>query len=99
MIAKVMVHDSNRTAAIEKLGEVLSCSKICGPPTNLQFLHAIVQSSAFGTGRTLTNFLTSFEFSPAAIDVISPGVYTTVQEYPGRPTAGRDGEFHRQGQW
>jgi hypothetical protein len=84
-----MVHDSSRTGAIEKLGVVLSHSKICGPPTNLEFLHSIIQSSRFCTGHTLTNFLTSFDFTPAAIDVISPGLYTTVQDYPGRPTAGR----------
>ncbi|CAI7585960.1 unnamed protein product [Penicillium glandicola] len=89
MIAKVMVHHFNRTGAIEKLGEVLSQSTICGPPTNLDFLHSIVQSSKFRTGQTLTNFLANFVFSPTAIDVISPGVYTTVQDYPGRPTAGR----------
>lgn len=89
MIAKVMMHDSNRIAAIEKLGDVLSHSKICGPPTNLEFLNAIIQSNRFCTGHTLTNFLTDFEFTPAAIDVISPGVYTTIQDYPGRPTAGR----------
>jgi hypothetical protein len=89
MIAKVMVHDSNRTAAIEKLGDVLSHSTICGPPTNLDFLHAIINSRKFRTGHTLTNFLTDFEFTPVAIDVVSPGLYTTVQDYPGRPTAGR----------
>jgi acetyl/propionyl-CoA carboxylase alpha subunit len=89
MIAKLMVHDSNRTAAIEKMCDVLSHSTICGPPTNLDFLHAIVQSSTFRTGHTLTNFLTDFEFSPTAIDVVSPGLYTTVQDYPGRPTAGQ----------
>lgn len=89
MIAKVMVHDSNRTAAIEKLGDVLSHSTICGPPTNLDFLHAIINSSKFRTGHTLTNFLADFEFTPVAIDVVSPGLYTTVQDYPGRPTAGR----------
>ncbi|OGE50922.1 hypothetical protein PENARI_c015G08798 [Penicillium arizonense] len=72
MIAKVMVHDSNRTAAIEKLGDVLSQSTICGPPTNLDFLHAIINSSKFRTGHTLTNFLADFEFTPVAIDVVSP---------------------------
>ena len=89
MIAKVMVHDSNRIAAIDKLGDVLSHSTICGPPTNLDFLHAIIHSTKFRGGHTLTNFLANFEFTPAAIDVISPGLYTTVQDYPGRPTAGR----------
>lgn len=83
------MHDFNRTAAIEMLGGVLSHSTLCGPPTNLDFLHGIIQSSEFRTGNTLTNFLASFEFTPVAIDVISPGLYTTVQDYPGRPTAGR----------
>ena len=89
MIAKVMVHDSNRAAAIAKLGDVLSHSKIRGPPTNLEFLNAIIQSNKFCKGHTLTNFLADFEFTPVAIDVISPGLYTTIQDYPGRPTAGR----------
>lgn len=89
MIAKLMVHDTNRTAAIEKLGDVLSHSILCGPPTNLEFLHAIVDSREFRSGDTLTNFLADFEFTPTAIDVKSPGVYTTVQDYPGRPTTGR----------
>ncbi|KAJ5501994.1 Allophanate hydrolase subunit 2 [Penicillium fimorum] len=89
MIAKFMVHDFDRTAVIEKLGDVLSQSTICGPPTNLEFLNAIIQSDKFHTGHTLTNFLTNFKFTPAAIDVISPGLYTTIQDYPGRPSAGR----------
>lgn len=89
MIAKVMVHGSNRKSTIQTLGDVLSQSTICGPPTNLDFLHAILGSSKFLAGHTLTNFLNDFEFSPSAIDVISPGVYTTVQDNPGRPTAGR----------
>jgi hypothetical protein len=89
MIAKLMVHESDRIAAIEKLGDVLSHSTLCGPPTNLDFLHAIVDSNEFRSGYTLTNFLADFKFTPTAIDVISPGMYTTVQDYPGRPTAGR----------
>ncbi|KAJ5333120.1 hypothetical protein MYU51_005087 [Penicillium brevicompactum] len=89
MIAKVMVHASDRTTTIQKLGNVLSKSIICGPPTNLDFLHAILESRTFRAGHTLTNFLNNFKFSPSAIDVISPGVYTTVQDNPGRPTAGR----------
>ncbi|CAG7955480.1 unnamed protein product [Penicillium salamii] len=89
MIAKVMVHGSNRISSIEKIAKVLSDSTICGPPTNLDFLHSIIQSSQFCDGHTLTNFLNDFEFCPTAIDVISPGLYTTVQDYPGRPSAGR----------
>lgn len=88
MIAKVMVHAANRPAAIENMKQVLSQSTICGPPTNLDFLLGIVESSTFASGVTLTNFLQDFTFNIAAIDVISPGVYTSVQDHPGRPQAG-----------
>jgi urea carboxylase len=43
----------------------------------------------FLKGDTLTNFLdTKFNYTPCAIDVISPGDYTTVQDFPARETAG-----------
>lgn len=88
MIAKVMVHAVDRPGAIENMKRVLSESVICGPPTNLDFLLGIIESSIFASGVTLTNFLENFHCDPAAIDVISPGVYTSIQDYPGRPQAG-----------
>lgn len=46
-------------------------------------------SVGFLSGATLTNFLhTRFEYKPRAIDVISPGSYTTVQDFPARATNG-----------
>ncbi|KAL1955971.1 hypothetical protein VTO42DRAFT_7871 [Malbranchea cinnamomea] len=88
MIAKIMVHASTRAEAMENMKKVLSQSVICGPPTNLDFLLGIIESEAFSSGVTLTNFLHSFKCDPAAIDVLSPGVYTSIQDYPGRPQAG-----------
>lgn len=64
-------------------------SRICGPPTNLDFLLAILQSSEFQAGNTITQFLSSFEFRPPVIDVLAGGSYTLVEDYPGRPTIGR----------
>ncbi|OCL07975.1 pyruvate carboxylase subunit A [Glonium stellatum] len=89
LIGKVMVHSSSRTEAIEGMVELLSGSKICGPPTNLEFLNAIMEDSTFKAGNTLTNFLESFKFSPHAIDVISGGAYTVIQDLPARPTVGK----------
>lgn len=88
MIAKVMVHSSNRAETIDKLHQVLTTSKVYGPPTNLEFLGALLLAHKFQSGHTLTNFLDSFAFNPTAVDVISPGVYTTIQDHPGRPSAG-----------
>jgi urea carboxylase len=44
---------------------------------------------AFLDGDTLTNFLeTKFRYEPCAIDVLSPGSFTTVQDFPARATSG-----------
>ena len=89
LLAKVMVHSPSRDESIKAMSETLSRSRICGPPTNLDFLVGIVEDSQFASGVTMTKFLTNFKYSPAAMDVISAGAYTTVQDYPGRPTMGR----------
>ena len=89
LLAKVMVHRARRDECINAMLEVLSKSRICGPPTNLDFLTSIVEDPTFATETTMTNFLTDFNFSPAAIDVVKAGAYTQVQDYPGRPTMGK----------
>ena len=89
LLAKVMVHRPKRDECIEVMYELLSKSRICGPPTNLDFLAAIVDDPQFASGVTMTKFLTDFRYSPAAIDVVKAGAYTQVQDYPGRPTMGR----------
>ena len=89
LLAKVMVHRAKRDECIKAMHEMVSNSRICGPPTNLDFLASIVNDPQFATGVTMTKFLTSFEYSPPAIDVVKPGAYTQVQDYPGRPTMGR----------
>ncbi|KAI5249053.1 hypothetical protein E4T42_05452 [Aureobasidium subglaciale] len=89
LIAKVMFHGSSREEARQGMQALLSSSKICGPPTNLEFLHDIIRDDEFKIGNTLTNFLDSFEFRPSAIDVISAGAYTLIQDLPARPTVGK----------
>lgn len=68
---------------------MLSQSRICGPPTNLEFLAKILADDRFIAGNTLTKFLNDFKFAPTAIDVLSGGAYTLIQDWPGRPTLGR----------
>ncbi|KAK5122739.1 hypothetical protein LTR85_003654 [Meristemomyces frigidus] len=89
LIAKVMNHAKSRQAAIKGMELLLGRSSICGPPTNLEFLAAIMQDEKFKAGNTLTSFLKSFEFRPSAIDVITAGAYTLVQDLPGRPSVGK----------
>ena len=89
LLAKVMCHGPSRKETAHLIQRMLSESLICGPPTNLEFLAAIVSSDDFRSGHTLTSFLQSFKFTPAAIDVVSPGAYTLVQDLPARPAVGK----------
>ncbi|KAK7961073.1 allophanate hydrolase subunit 2-domain-containing protein [Apiospora saccharicola] len=89
LLAKIIHHGPTRPEALEGLQEVLSKTVICGPPTNLDFLQAVLRDPKFQAGETITQFLTTFDFRPAAIDVLAGGAYTLVQDYPGRPTIGK----------
>ncbi|ORY55683.1 putative urea amidolyase [Pseudomassariella vexata] len=89
LLAKVMHHAPTRQQTVEELAEIVGKSSICGPPTNLDFLHAITQDEKFRVGDTITKYLDTFEFAPPAIDVLSGGSYTLIQDFPGRPTIGR----------
>ncbi|MCJ1357248.1 MAG: hypothetical protein MMC33_007244 [Icmadophila ericetorum] len=89
LLAKAMFHSPTRSNTIRDMRELLYQSRILGPPTNLDFLGAILENEQFVAGNTLTNFLSTFKYSPAAIDVLSGGAYTQIQDYPGRPSMGR----------
>jgi urea carboxylase len=69
--------------------DLLTQSSISGPPTNLEFLANILDDRRFKDGNTMTSFLSDFTYTPHAIDVISAGAYTLVQDLPGRPTVGK----------
>ncbi|CAM1510806.1 Fc.00g083190.m01.CDS01 [Cosmosporella sp. VM-42] len=88
LLAKIMHHASTRDEAIAGMETVLRMSNISGPPVNVDFLHAIIQDTTFKNGTTTTKYLDSFKYVPPAIDVLSGGSYTLVQDYPGRPTVG-----------
>ena len=74
-----MNHAKTRDAAIKGMDLLLSRSKICGPPNNLDFLNAIMRDDKYQAGNTITSFLKTFDYKPGAIDVISAGAYTLVQ--------------------
>ncbi|KAI0192052.1 urea carboxylase [Xylaria flabelliformis] len=90
LLAKVIVHGPTREQAVEKMSQVCSSSVVLkGPTTNLDFVGAVISSEPFANGETLTNFLdTRFSYKPCGIDVISGGSYSTIQDFPARPSIG-----------
>jgi urea carboxylase len=62
----------------------LEATKLEGVATNLAFLRDVVESPGFLAGCYSTDFLTTVPHEVRVVEVIAPGVQTTVQDYPGR---------------
>ncbi|SOD41105.1 urea carboxylase [Nitrosovibrio sp. Nv4] len=84
MLAKIIVHAADREQAIAKLLAALDATALQGVETNSGYLKQILDGEMFRSGCHTTNFLNGFHYIGHTIDVISPGVQTTVQDYPGR---------------
>ncbi|KAM3446974.1 hypothetical protein MY3296_009164 [Beauveria thailandica] len=88
LLAKVMAHSGNRDSAISKILEALYNTKLLGLVTNTDYLWRIFETEWFREGKTTTNVLDSFGYTPQAMEIISPGSSTTVQDFPGRVGVG-----------
>ncbi|MBN9132840.1 MAG: urea carboxylase [Nitrosospira multiformis] len=84
MLAKIIVYAPDREQAIARLLEALDVTALHGVETNVGYLRQILRSEAFRSGQHTTSFLNSFRYIAHTIDILSPGVQTTVQDYPGR---------------
>ena len=85
LLAKVIVHASDRQGAVEQMRSALAKTRLSGISTNLNFLRALFSSSDLMEGNLSVQFLTNgFSYQANAIEVLEAGTYTTVQDYPGR---------------
>jgi len=84
MIAKIIVYGKDRADAIAKMGAALNQTRAAGIATNLDYLRQIIGSDFFATGDVATNKLAKFTYVPPVVEVLQPGTYTSVQDYPGR---------------
>ncbi|KAH9927658.1 urea carboxylase [Fomitopsis serialis] len=84
LVCKLVVTAPTREEAIARMVQALSESKVHGPPNNMAYLKAICESDVFKAGNAVTTFLDTFAFTPQAVDVLSGGLETSVQDYPGR---------------
>src|ERR1700722_15428005 len=84
LLAKIIVHGTDRVAAVAALRAALDRTELAGIETNLEYLRQFAASGAFAEGGVTTRGLDAFRFAPRTIDVLSAGTQTTVQDYPGR---------------
>ena len=84
MLAKIIVKGSDRFDALSKMQRALSRTRIAGIETNLGYLDQVVRDATFMEGRQTTRYLNDFHYHPTTIDVIEPGVQSSIQDWPGR---------------
>jgi len=84
MIAKIIVRAQDRRRALRKLAAALADTRIGGIETNLEYLRQIVADPVFAEGRHTTRMLAGLTYRPKSVEVVEPGVQTSVQDWPGR---------------
>ncbi|MDE3194806.1 MAG: 5-oxoprolinase/urea amidolyase family protein [Acidobacteriota bacterium] len=84
LLAKIIVHGTDRGAALAKMRAALAGTKFSGIETNAEYLKEIAESDGFAKGAVVTNFLNGFAYAPRTVEVVDGGTLTTVQDYPGR---------------
>ena len=62
MLAKVIVHGSDRGSALKKLDAVLGSIKLYGSETNLDYLRALVIDPVLAAGQVTTRYLNEFDY-------------------------------------
>lgn len=84
MLAKIIVHGTDRKAATAKLRAALDGCHLSGIETNLAYLRQVCDHTSFNEGGVSTSFLRDFPYRCRAVDVVEAGTQTTVQDFPGR---------------
>ena len=84
MLGKMIATGRDRPAALQALQAGLAETQLAGIETNLDYLRQVCASPEIAAGPVTTSFLSSFLYKRTAIEVISGGTQTTVQDYPGR---------------
>ena len=84
MLAMLIARGADRDAVRRKLITTLQACELAGIETNVAYLAQVLDTADFSEGRQTTRMLDSFTYQPSTIDVLDPGVQSTVQDWPGR---------------
>ncbi|MDD5365712.1 MAG: urea carboxylase [Gallionellaceae bacterium] len=84
MLAKLIAYGDDREAARKKLIAALNDSVVSGIETNRAYLAQVLAYPDFVAGKQITRMLEGFHYRPATVDVLEPGVQSSLQDWPGR---------------
>ncbi|TCJ14957.1 urea carboxylase [Parasulfuritortus cantonensis] len=84
MLAKLIAYGPDRETARSRLIAALEASEVAGIETNRAYLAQVLDYPDFVAGRQITRMLEGFHYRPASVDVLEPGVQSSLQDWPGR---------------
>ena len=88
MIAKVLQWAPTRLECIDALRRILTKSQITGPANNVGYINQFLDTAMFRAGDLSTSMLSEFKFSAQCFEVLSAGMMTMIQDWPGRVKQG-----------
>lgn len=84
LLGKVICWGPTRAHAIIEMKRALEQIVVRGFPCNVELLKQVMDHPDFLRGEYTTNLLQTFAYKTNAIEVIRPGLQTSLQDYPGR---------------
>ena len=84
LLAKLIVSAPSRTEAIRKLETALAETRLAGIETNRDYLRSVVDTPWFARAEVSTGRLAEHAYAPRTVEVIAPGVQSSLQDLPGR---------------
>lgn len=84
LLGKLLVRGATRDEAIDEMLSVLAATRIGGVATNRSLLASALGSEMFASGRVTTRALDELDVDVCEVAVVDGGLFTTVQDVPGR---------------
>lgn len=84
LLGKLLVHGDTRADAIAAMDAALEGTSVGGITSNRSYLQAVVASDAFAAGAITTRSLDSFGTTVSEVQIVDGGLFTTIQDLPGR---------------
>lgn len=84
LLGKVLAHGKTRAIAIATLANALKNTILSGVSSNIELLLQVLENESFVVGKYTTSLLKSFPIKSSTVEVLAPGVQSSLQDFPGR---------------
>lgn len=84
LLGKVLAWGRTRALALDAYRKALRSTVIRGVPTNVELLLQVASHPDFIAGSYTTALLDTFDVKSTTVEVVTPGLQSSLQDYPGR---------------